>query len=107
MLSYNAPKGPALFMFFGYISFLYGLTAIVQEYEDTQEQLSYALYDLNWYLWDTKCQKFHHLLMGQVAQVLKIPILFLLHADFELFKRFIRFTYTAANCLLTLRQENH
>ncbi|KAL1516781.1 hypothetical protein ABEB36_000639 [Hypothenemus hampei] len=107
MLSYNAPKGPALFTFFGYISILYSLTAFLQEYENTYEQLSDALYDLKWYLWDTKCQKFHLLLMGQVAQELKIPILFLLNADLELFKRFIRFTYTTANCLLTLRQQNH
>ncbi|KAL1516780.1 hypothetical protein ABEB36_000638 [Hypothenemus hampei] len=68
--------------------------------------LSDALYDLKWYSWDAKCQKSHLLLMVQVAQELKIPILFVIHADFELFKRFIRVTYTVANCLLTLRQNN-
>ncbi|KAL1516785.1 hypothetical protein ABEB36_000643 [Hypothenemus hampei] len=106
MLSYNAPKVPALFTFFVYISFLYGITAIVQEYEDTQEHLSDALYDLKWYLWDVKCQKFHLILMGQVSKELKIPIFFLLYADVEIFKRFIRLTYTAANCLVTLRQKH-
>ncbi|KAL1516786.1 hypothetical protein ABEB36_000644 [Hypothenemus hampei] len=107
MFLYNAPKGPALFIFFGYISFLYVITAVVQEYEDTLKHLSDALYDLKWYLWDAKCQKFHLLLMGQMSKELKIPILFVLHADFELFKRFLRLTYTAANCLLTFCQKNH
>ncbi|KAL1516539.1 hypothetical protein ABEB36_000446 [Hypothenemus hampei] len=36
MFFYNAPKGSALINFFGYISFLYVITAIVQEYEDAQ-----------------------------------------------------------------------
>ncbi|KAL1516778.1 hypothetical protein ABEB36_000636 [Hypothenemus hampei] len=107
MFGYNASKGPALVTFFGYISVLYGLTAVVQEYEDTQKHLSRALYDLRWYLWDAKSQNFHLLLMGQMAEELKIPILFVIYADFELFKKFIRITYTAANCLVTFRRKNH
>ncbi|KAL1516788.1 hypothetical protein ABEB36_000646 [Hypothenemus hampei] len=107
MFFYNAPKGPALFIFFGYISILYVITAVVQEYEDELKHLSYALYDLKWHLWDVKCQKFHLLLMGQVAQELKISILFVLHADFQLFKKFLRVTYTVANCLITFWQKNH
>ncbi|KAL1516784.1 hypothetical protein ABEB36_000642 [Hypothenemus hampei] len=87
MFFYNAPQGPALINFFVYISFVYGLTAVVQEYEDTQKHLSRALYDLRWYLWDAKCQKFHLLLMSQMAEELKIPILFVIYADFELFKK--------------------
>ncbi|KAL1516772.1 hypothetical protein ABEB36_000630 [Hypothenemus hampei] len=104
---YNTPKVPALINFLGYISFLYGICALIQEYEDTQEHLSDALYDLKWYLWDAKCQKFHLLLMGQISMELKIPILFVIHADFELLKRFIRLTYTAANCIITLRRKIH
>ncbi|KAL1516773.1 hypothetical protein ABEB36_000631 [Hypothenemus hampei] len=107
MFSYNAPKGPALLTFFGYISFLYCISALIQEYENTQEYLSDALYDLKWYWWDAKCQKFHLILMGQVSKEFKISILFLLHADFEIFKKFIRLTYTAANCLVTFRRKNN
>ncbi|KAL1516776.1 hypothetical protein ABEB36_000634 [Hypothenemus hampei] len=106
MFSYNAPKGPALLIVFGYISVLYGLTALIQEYEDIQEYLSDALYDLKWYLWDAKCQKFNLLLMGQMSKELKIPILFVIHADFEMLKRFLKIIYTATNCLITLRTKH-
>ncbi|KAL1517120.1 hypothetical protein ABEB36_000929 [Hypothenemus hampei] len=77
------------------------------EEDSSLKFLSSTLYDLHWYLWNVKCQKFYLLLMGQFSKVHKTPVLFVLHADMELFKRFARITYSTANCLLTLRQKKH
>ncbi|KAL1516775.1 hypothetical protein ABEB36_000633 [Hypothenemus hampei] len=50
---YNAPKGPALCNFFGYISFLYGISALIQEYEDTLSIVRWSQKKLDVELWLT------------------------------------------------------
>ncbi|KAL1516769.1 hypothetical protein ABEB36_000627 [Hypothenemus hampei] len=88
------------------VSFSFDLEFFIPCFFLVLKHLSDALYNLKWYMWAAKCQKFHLLLIGQVAQEFKIPILFLLHVDFELIKRFLKIIYTATNCLITLRQKN-
>ncbi|KAL1516960.1 hypothetical protein ABEB36_000787 [Hypothenemus hampei] len=102
MFTYNAPKGPALMLLSNYILFLYALCDVTQEYLNIQEHLLDVLYDLKWYLWDVKCQKCYLLMMGQFSNELKIPVMFVYYIGLEIFEKFIRLTYTAANCLLTL-----
>ncbi|KAL1516789.1 hypothetical protein ABEB36_000647 [Hypothenemus hampei] len=107
MFTYNAPKAPSLMLLSNYIWFMYALCDVIQEYQKTQEHLSYVLYDLKWYLWDAKCQKCYLLVMGQFSKELKIPVMFVFYGDLEVFKKATRLTYTVANCLFTLGRKSH
>nr|WJJ63333.1 odorant receptor 33 [Pachyrhinus yasumatsui] len=73
-----------------------------QMFENACEQMSRAIYDMNWYTWNLENQKAYLLLYVNSSQIMNVPLMSTFKVNFELFKKIMRGTYSFVNIMYSM-----
>ncbi|XP_048519473.1 uncharacterized protein LOC109544464 isoform X3 [Dendroctonus ponderosae] len=87
---------------------LFSLFSVNIPYENTVNSmhLSEAIYDLDWYNWDVKCQKLYLMLITHTTKGIQVTIFMLFGINKELLKKIAKLLYPVMNLLYSASKSN-